>query len=237
VHLHRHGHAGVDLGLRSVEVRPGRTRVVLDDGPLARALGGTLALGVTGEVHAENAAAAALAASALGYPPQAIAEGLAQYRGVPGRFELVHDRPCVVVDYAHTPDGLERTLVTARAIADARVWVVFGCGGERDTGKRAPMGAIADRLADVVVVTSDNPRREDPSIIADAIERGASPRARWIRELDRAAAIALAIEGAADGDVIVIAGKGHETTQTIGTEARPFADAEVCRAALAHRRR
>ena len=191
---------------------------------------------MVGGVHAQNALAAALAAHALGYPADAIGRGLATFAGVPGRFEVVARAPLVIVDYAHTPDGLIGTLATARELApDGRVVCVFGCGGNRDRGKRPQMGAIADAAADVVVLTTDNPRHEDPRAIAAEILAGVTTaRARWIVELDRARAIEVAIAMARPTDVVVIAGKGHEQVQEIEGAMLPFSDAEVARAT--HRR-
>ncbi len=227
-----------ELAAGAVEVRPGGTRVPLAPSPFARELGGVLELAVTGGVHAQNALGAALAARAAGYPADAIRAGLAGFRGVPGRFEAVGERPLVVVDYAHTPDGLVGTLATARELcrAGGRVICVFGCGGDRDRGKRPQMAAVVDERADVAVLTTDNPRREDPAAIAADVRAGAAaPRARWIEELDRARAIELAIALAGPDDLVVIAGKGHEQVQEVGDEKRPFSDAEVARAAIARR--
>ncbi|MEO8552507.1 MAG: cyanophycin synthetase, partial [Kofleriaceae bacterium] len=188
-----------------------------------------------GAVHAQNALAAALAAHALGYAGDAIRRGLAAFVGVPGRFEVVARAPLVIVDYAHTPDGLAGTLATARALG-ARVICVFGCGGNRDRGKRPEMGAVADGAADTVVLTTDNPRHEDPEAIAAEILTGApAPRARWIVELDRARAIELALALARPADIVVIAGKGHERVQEIAGAALPFSDADVVRAVTTRR--
>lgn len=223
--------AGADLAASGIEVRSGGTRITLHPSPLASTLGGSLELAVTGGVHAQNALAAALAADAVGYPASAIRCGLARFVGVPGRFELVAHDPTVVVDYAHTPDGLAGTLATARALCrTGRVICVFGCGGERDRGKRSQMGAVADASADVVIVTNDNPRRESPAVIAEEIRRGApSARATWHLELDRARAIALAIANARVEDIIVIAGKGHEEVQELGDRVVPFSDVRIAR--------
>ncbi|MEO8844298.1 MAG: UDP-N-acetylmuramyl-tripeptide synthetase [Kofleriaceae bacterium] len=211
-----------------IDVSRAGTRVVLG-GELADHFGGAIALGVVGGVHAQNAMAAALAGHALGYSRDAIRLGLAAFVGVPGRFEVVAHEPLVVVDYAHTPDGLAGTLATARALA-TRVICVFGCGGNRDRGKRPEMGAIADRDADVVVVTTDNPRHDDPRTIAAEIMVGASaPRAQWIVELDRARAIEVALAMAGPTDIVVIAGKGHEQVQELAGAAVPFSDADVVR--------
>ncbi len=233
------GHTA-DLGAERVIVGAGGTRVALAPSPLADRLPGGLRLTVVGAVHAENAMAAALACDALGYPADAITRGLGEFPGVPGRFEIIATSPLVVVDYAHTPDGLERTLQAGRGLAGAggRLICVFGCGGERDRGKRPQMGAIAHRLADQVVLTSDNPRREDPAAIAAQVRGGAAgPGASWEVELDRAAAIATAIGRAGPGDVVLIAGKGHERVQEIGGAALPFSDVDVARCWLREPRR
>jgi UDP-N-acetylmuramoyl-L-alanyl-D-glutamate--2,6-diaminopimelate ligase len=224
----------VTLGAKTVELAAGRTRVVLADSELARELGGVLELGVTGGVHAQNALGAALAARAAGYSIKAIRTGLERFRGVAGRFEVVAERPLVVVDYAHTPDGLVGTLATARELCRGRLICVFGCGGDRDRGKRPQMGAIVDARADVAVLTTDNPRFEDPAAIAEAVRTGApEPRARWVVELDRARAIELAIGEAAPDDVVVIAGKGHEQIQEVRGQELPFSDVEIAKSALA----
>lgn len=225
------------LAARSVEVTAAGTRIVLQPSALAEALGGALELQLVGEVFAENALAAACAAHAVGVEADAIRRGLAGCPGVAGRFEVFNKRtgPVVAVDYAHTPDALARTCATARALAGAgRVIVVFGAGGETDAGKRGPMGEAVGVAADIAVVTTDNPRTEDPGAIAAALiaglERGG--RARVIVEPDRALAIALAIAEARADDVVVIAGKGHETGQLIGGEALPFSDRDEVRARL-----
>ncbi len=233
----RYGYgAGADLRVAKVEVTLAGTRVALRQGPRASALGGELRLSVHGEVHAENALAAALAGEALGYGPEVIRRGLETFGGVPGRFEVVARAPLVVVDYAHTPDGLRRTLRTARSLG-ARLICVFGCGGERDRAKRPAMGAVAHGLADLVVLTNDNPRREAPEAIAAAIERGRrGPGARWLRILDRGKAIRAALAQAQPSDVVVLAGRGHESMQDLGGQAVPFDDAAVARALLAEGR-
>ncbi len=224
--------AALPLALSAGEVRVDRggTLVRLAPSPFADALGNAVRLRIIGAVHAENALAAALAARGLGYDAATIRAGLEGFCGVDGRFQVVLREPLAAVDYAHTPDALARTLDLARELAagsGGRVWCVFGCGGDRDQGKRPQMGVIADERADEVVLTNDNPRNEDPERIADAIAAGVpSPRAHWTRELDRAAAIALALRGARPADVVIVAGKGHERTQTIGAQTLPFSDAE-----------
>ncbi len=149
---------------------------------------------------------------------------------MPGRFEPVDaGQPfAVIVDYAHTPDGLEQVLKAARDLAmGGAVAVVFGSGGDRDPSKRPPMGEVASRLADRVVLTSDNPRGEDPDTIIEAIRRGIKDPSSVRIQPDRRRAIALALGDARPGDVVMIAGKGHETTQTIGDDVSPFDDRTV----------
>ncbi len=192
-----------------------------------------------GAANLSNIAAAAAAALATGVDPEAVGRGLAQAAPVPGRLERIgNEDPAVFVDYAHTPDALERTLAAVRQLAPARVVVVFGCGGDRDRGKRPLMGGIAARLADIVVLTSDNPRSEDPDDILAEIETGVvgviaraeprdleTPGARgYVVEEDREAAIRLALGVAQPADVVVIAGKGHEDYQEIAGVRRPFDD-------------
>jgi UDP-N-acetylmuramoyl-L-alanyl-D-glutamate--2,6-diaminopimelate ligase len=167
-------------------------------------------------------------------PPHAIAAGLESVPAVPGRLEPVDLGQSfqVLVDYAHTPDALTRALEAVRAMKPRKLVCVFGCGGDRDRGKRPLMGAAAVRGADEVVLTSDNPRSEDPATIVREIEAGTrgAPNVRSV--LDRAEAIAIAIEGLRDGDALLIAGKGHETYQILGDRTIPFDDREVARGAL-----
>ncbi|MEQ1707619.1 MAG: UDP-N-acetylmuramoyl-L-alanyl-D-glutamate--2,6-diaminopimelate ligase [Terricaulis sp.] len=192
----------------------------------------TLELPLIGEFQALNAVCAAALALATGESPQAVWAGMAALKPVRGRMEHVGQSKSgghVFVDYAHTPDGLDVLLRAARPHAPGRVVVVFGCGGERDTDKRAKMGAIAARQADVVIVTDDNPRSEDPAAIRAQILRGA-PQASEIA--DRARAIGEAISLLRPGDAVLIAGKGHETGQIIKGVTHPFSDQDVARAAL-----
>ncbi|MBE7478485.1 MAG: UDP-N-acetylmuramyl-tripeptide synthetase [Polyangiaceae bacterium] len=225
-----------DLVARDVSISAAGTRVELEPSSLAEALGGNLHTQLIGQVFAENALAAAAGALAAGVDAAAVARGIADCPGVPGRFELVAREPVVVaVDYAHTPDALGRTADTARALAGkARVIVVFGAGGGADPEKREPMGRAVGERADVAIVTTDNPRREDPKLIAKALVRGAQRggRAYVVTELDRRAAIRQALERAKPGDVVVIAGKGHEQGQVIGDETLPFSDVEEAGKAL-----
>ncbi len=188
-----------------------------------------------GRFNVSNALAAATTAAQLGIPDATIAQGLAAAAPVPGRFESVDEgQPfAVLVDYAHKPGALEGALAAARdAAGRGRVIVVVGAGGDRDISKRPQMGEVAARLADSVVLTSDNPRGEDPLAIIDAIRRGMPIGASVAVEPDRAAAIALAVEDARPGDVVVIAGKGHEAVQIIGDRTIAFDDRVVARDAL-----
>jgi UDP-N-acetylmuramoyl-L-alanyl-D-glutamate--2,6-diaminopimelate ligase len=191
-------------------------------------------IGLAGKHNVANALAAATSCAQLGVPTGLIASGLAGARPIPGRWERVDAGQdfAVIVDYAHTPDGLEQLLEAARAAAGPahRVLVVFGAGGDRDRAKRPQMGELATRLADVAVLTSDNPRSEDPLVIIDEVAAGAAPSV--VIRPDRAEAIAEAIGRAVTGDVVVIAGKGHETGQQIGDRVLPFDDRDVARAAL-----
>jgi UDP-N-acetylmuramoyl-L-alanyl-D-glutamate--2,6-diaminopimelate ligase len=184
-------------------------------------------LRMRGRFNVLNALAAATTAHHLGIPVADVAAGLESVPTVPGRFEAVDGgQPfMVVVDYAHTPDGLEQALTAARELASGgRVIVVFGAGGDRDHAKRPMMGETAARLADVAFLTSDNPRSEDPAAIIDEVRAGVSGIDRLVVEPDRAQAIAAAVAEAEPGDVVVIAGKGHETGQEIAGVVHPFDD-------------
>ncbi|HMC38948.1 MAG TPA: cyanophycin synthetase, partial [Acidimicrobiales bacterium] len=189
---------------------------------------------VGGVFNVANAVAAATCAAGLGIAPDAIDSGLAAVESVPGRFQLVDaGQPfAVVVDYAHTPDGLAKVLEAARQICAGRLVAVFGAGGDRDREKRPLMGATAARLADLVLVTSDNPRSEDPDRIIAEVLSGAAEAGNVQADPDRAAAIATALATAAPGDVVVIAGKGHEKGQEIAGRVLPFDDVEVATQAL-----
>jgi UDP-N-acetylmuramoyl-L-alanyl-D-glutamate--2,6-diaminopimelate ligase len=197
--------------------------------------GRRLHLPLGGIANVANALAAAGAALELGLDEGAVVDGLATAGSVPGRYQLIEcGQPFrVVVDYAHTPDALEQLLVAARAGRTGRVLVVFGCGGDRDMDKRPLMGRVAATLADVVVVTSDNPRQEDPGAILADVVAGASGPGDVRTELDRRTAIAGALALAGPGDVVLVAGKGHETVQTIGTSSLSFDDREVVAEELA----
>jgi UDP-N-acetylmuramoyl-L-alanyl-D-glutamate--2,6-diaminopimelate ligase len=185
-----------------------------------------------GRFNVENVLGAVAAARLLGIADEAIVTGVEHLAGVPGRFEAVEEgQPfTVLVDYAHTPEALANVLNEARALTGERLLCVFGCGGDRDRGKRPVMGDVVSRLADVVVVTSDNPRSEEPTAIIDEILAGVTGEAEV--EPDRAAAIEWALERAGEGDVVVIAGKGHEQGQEFRDRTVPFDDHEVAREAL-----
>jgi UDP-N-acetylmuramoyl-L-alanyl-D-glutamate--2,6-diaminopimelate ligase len=209
---------------------------------------------LVGRPNAYNILAAAAAAVALDLPFSAIEAGIAALQHVPGRFQVVSDPADavrVIVDYAHTDDALRNLLETARPLTGGRVITVFGCGGDRDRTKRPLMGAVAARLSDLVIVTSDNPRSEDPARIIDEIRRGilmpadrtppkgqgAGPSATpSLAIVDRREAIEKAIREARAGDLVLIAGKGHEKYQVIGDRTLPFDDVEIAGAALARRR-
>jgi UDP-N-acetylmuramoyl-L-alanyl-D-glutamate--2,6-diaminopimelate ligase len=206
---------------------------------------------LVGRPNVYNILAAVSAATALDVPLDAIERGLQSLDGVPGRFQVVSgakDEVTVVVDYAHTDDALRNLLETARPLANGRLITVFGCGGDRDRTKRPLMGAVAGRLSDVIVITSDNPRSEDPNRIIEEIQRGLTADTRRrdpatgrdsaqqvLTIVDRREAITRAIELAAPGDVVLVAGKGHEKYQVIGNAVLPFDDVAVAREALERR--
>jgi UDP-N-acetylmuramoyl-L-alanyl-D-glutamate--2,6-diaminopimelate ligase len=183
-------------------------------------------LPLIGDFNVTNALAAAACAWSLGGAPAEIAARLAVLPQVPGRLEIVHARPTVLRDYAHTPDALERAIEAVRPFAAGRVIVVFGCGGDRDRGKRPEMGRIAAAGADVAIVTSDNPRTEDPERILDDIEAGMGDVAHERIE-DRREAIARALTLAEPDDLVLLAGKGHETYQIRGTTKLPFDERQI----------
>ena len=200
---------------------------------------------LVGRPNVYNILAAVAATAALDVPIEAIERGITALDGVPGRFQVVStpgDAVTVVVDYAHTDDALRNLLETARPLAHGRLITVFGCGGDRDRTKRPLMGAVAGRLSDVIVITSDNPRSEEPGRIIEEIQRGITPDTRRGAEqrivaiADRRAAIDRAIGMAHPGDLVLVAGKGHERYQVIGRETTPFDDVQVARDALAQRR-
>lgn len=209
----------------AIEIAPEHSRF--------RVAGQAYVMPLPGRFNIANALAVIAAVRRMGIADARIAAALAEMPGVPGRMErFSNDRCTVLVDYAHTPDALERVLETAREMTTARVFVVFGCGGGRDAGKRPQMGAVAERLADRCYLTSDNPRSEDPRVIMADIRAGMQREPAAMLE-DRAAAIDTAIAAAEAGDVVVVAGKGAETEQIAGNRRRHFDDREQVRAALA----
>jgi UDP-N-acetylmuramoyl-L-alanyl-D-glutamate--2,6-diaminopimelate ligase len=191
-----------------------------------------VALPLIGDFNIANALAAAAAAWTLGMRLSDVAARLSTLPQVPGRLEILNEQPTVLRDYAHTPDALERALDAVRPFTIGSLTVVFGCGGDRDRGKRPEMGRIAESHADRAIVTSDNPRTEDPQRILDDIEAGMSA-GRHERVEDRREAIARAIAGAGADDVILLAGKGHETYQIRGTVKYPFDEREIVQAIIA----
>lgn len=194
-------------------------------------------LPLLGRFNVENALGAAAAALSQGESLEMVAARLAESPQVPGRMERLASDPCVVLrDYAHTPDALERALGALRPLTRGRLIAVFGCGGDRDKGKRPVMGGIVARDADLAIVTSDNPRTEDPERILDDVEEGMGETPH-LRIVDRRAAIARAIGIARPDDTIVLAGKGHETYQVIGKEKFPFDEREIVGDVLKARRR
>jgi len=248
--------AGADLRIAAHRPTASGSEVTLEIGPGvapdssgARTL--TIASPLLGALNARNLAAAAAAALAIGLPVETVARGLGLVRGVPGRFERVDDGGefLVLVDYAHTDDALSQLLRAVRSLKPRRIITVFGCGGDRDREKRPRMGFAAASASDVVVVTSDNPRSEDPLAIIDGIlpgvrralaaggEPGALPEERCRVVPDRREAIRRAIEMAGEGDCVVIAGKGHEPYQILADRTVPFDDRQVARDALAGLRR
>ena len=228
--LHERGHEQLlTFGLSSeADVSPEELDL---SGPVTRLRVGELELrtGLPGAFNVENVLAAVAGARLLGVPDRSIAAGVSALESVPGRMEPVDEgQPfSVLVDYAHKPEALEAVLHTARTLTDGRVLCVFGCGGDCYRGKRPMMGRIASDLSDVVILTTDNPRNEDPQAIVDEIAAGGAPDEV---ELDRRRAIARAVELARPGDVILVAGRGHETQQELaGGRTVPFDDRDVLR--------
>jgi len=220
--------APADVWAREVRAGEGGVEMVLE------VSGGSspVHLPLFGDFNVANAVGCAAVLWALGWPVEEIAAGLETLPQVPGRLERVPTPPgtaTVVIDYAHTPDALERALAALRPLVRGRLWVVFGAGGDRDPGKRPEMGRVAAEGADLAVMTSDNPRTEDPERIIDGIESGMGSAPR-LRVSDRREAIRHALLNAAPEDLILLAGKGHETYQIVGREKRPFDERQVVRA-------
>jgi UDP-N-acetylmuramoyl-L-alanyl-D-glutamate--2,6-diaminopimelate ligase len=221
----------VTFGLhQAADVRA--TGLVLDAAGSRFQLGGRfgsaeVTLPLLGDFNVANALAAAATGLALGLPLGTVSQRLSMAPQVPGRMERISDTPCIVLrDYAHTPDALERALTSLRPLTAGRLIVVFGCGGDRDRGKRSIMGRIAVERAHLAIVTSDNPRTENPDAIIDDVEQGMGS-APHLRITDRLAAIRTALNEAHSGDTILLAGKGHETYQVIGTEKLHFDEREI----------
>ncbi|MDO8666804.1 MAG: cyanophycin synthetase, partial [Gemmatimonadales bacterium] len=198
----------------------------------ARGKSAKVVLPLLGRFNVENALGAAAAAIALGRDLDEVAARLSRTPQVPGRMERVAESPCVVLrDYAHTPDALQRALAAVRPLTKGRLILVFGCGGDRDRGKRPAMGAIAAEGAHLPILTSDNPRTESPSRVLDDVEEGMG-KTPHLRIVDRRAAIARAVAIARPEDTILLAGKGHETYQVVGTERLPFDERDVVAEAI-----
>ncbi len=216
-------HPTADIRAAEVTLDAAGSRFVLT----SRSGAAPVMLPLLGDFNVSNALAASAGALALGTPLAQVVARLAQAPQVPGRMEKLSDRPCVVLrDYAHTPDALERALATLRPLTRGRLVVLFGCGGDRDRGKRPIMGRIAIARADLAVVTSDNPRSEDPDAIIDEIERGMG-EATHLRITDRLAAIRRVLDDAGPDDTILLAGKGHEIYQVVGTQKLPFDERRI----------
>jgi len=217
-----------DVRASGMVLNPGGSRFLLS----GRFGSAEASLPLLGDFNVANALAAAACALGLGRPLEEIVRRLAGAPQVPGRMERIAESPCVVLrDYAHTPDALARALATLRPLTPGRLIVVFGCGGDRDRGKRPIMGKIAAQSADLAIATSDNPRTESPEAILDDIERGMRG-VQHLRIPDRLAAIHAALEQGRPGDAILLAGKGHETYQIIGTVKVPFDERQVVLAAV-----
>ncbi len=221
-----------DLVARDIELSPDGSRFTLATAQESL----PVRLPIAGVYNVQNAMAAAAAALGAGLALAEVVAALEDAPAPPGRFERVdRGQPfSVVVDYAHTPDGIAKLLGAVRAITPGRVLIVFGCGGDRDRGKRPQMGALAADLADRVYTTTDNPRSEDPAVICDQIESGIKElgKRNYVRELDRRRAIRMAMRDAQPGDAVVIAGKGHEDYQLLGDVVEHFSDREEAALAL-----
>lgn len=180
-----------------------------------------------GQFNIYNSLAIFASLLASSYSPDDVVAVMSELKAAPGRLELVAQNPYVLVDYAHTPDALENVLSTLNQLKKGRLWVVFGCGGDRDKTKRPIMAKVASDYADKIIITSDNPRSEDPQVIIDEIMAGIVDKEAVIALVDREAAIAYALHNADKDDIILIAGKGHESYQQIGRIKQPFSDREV----------
>jgi UDP-N-acetylmuramoyl-L-alanyl-D-glutamate--2,6-diaminopimelate ligase len=233
---------------RSADVTPGPLSLSLEGSTFdVRTPRGALRIrsALVGRPNVYNILAAVSTGTSLGVSSEAIERGVSALRGVPGRFQVVSspkDEVTVIVDYAHTDDALRNLLETTRLLAPGRLITVFGCGGDRDRTKRPLMGAVAGRLSDLILITSDNPRTEDPRRIIEEIRLGITADTRrdnrqtLLTIVDRREAISKAIELARPGDLVLVAGKGHEKYQVIGSQVLPFDDVAVVREALVRRR-
>jgi UDP-N-acetylmuramoyl-L-alanyl-D-glutamate--2,6-diaminopimelate ligase len=231
-------HAKADIQAEAIQLGMDGTKFVVTS-PLGRM---TITSQLVGEHNVSNMLAAIGIGLEMGMPPTRIEQALRSVSNVPGRFERIQAGQdfTVVVDYAHTDDALQRLLEAAQTIKQGRIITVFGCGGDRDPGKRSKMGQVAVRKSDLVIVTSDNPRTEDPHAILADIEKGIEilpPEERCSHQTisDRARAIQVAIETARSGDLVLIAGKGHEDYQILGTQKIHFDDREEARKAIRQR--
>ena len=191
-----------------------------------------VSLPLIGDVNVHNALGSAAVGITVGLSLEEIAASLAKLPQVPGRLEVISHKPTVLRDYAHTPDAIQRALAAIRPFTEGKLILVFGCGGDRDRGKRPEMGKAAEAGADIVIITNDNPRTEDPEQILDDIEKGMKP-GRHQRIVKRKAAIQSALSQAGEGDVVLLAGKGHETYQIVGTTRLPFDEKIIVRELLA----
>jgi len=223
--------ARADVLVSNVDVSLDGTRFTLQPPQGERIV---VAMKLRGAFVPANAAVAAAGAMAMGASPDSVRAGLQAVDRVPGRFEALggHDRPVVIIDYAHTPDGFERVLGTCRSLNPNRIVTVFGCGGDRDRAKRPIMGGIAERMSDRCYLTTDNPRTERVEDIIKDI-RGGMTGKDVVVELDRERAIRSAIEESRPGDLVALLGKGHEDYQILGKEKVPFSDRQIAEEGLA----
>ena len=224
-------HHGPQLLASNLELLPNGSRFILRVGQETAPVD----LPLLGLFNIENALAAAGVAWVAGMTLTEIAQGLSSAPQVPGRMQRIADDPVsVLIDFAHTPDALERVLKTLRPLIEGRLIVLFGAGGDRDKGKRPRMGDVVSRLADLSFVTSDNPRTEDPEVIIDDVVAGMGEEASYQRFVDRREAIVAAVRETRPGDLLILAGKGHETYQVLGLEKLPFNEAAIVRELLGH---
>jgi UDP-N-acetylmuramoyl-L-alanyl-D-glutamate--2,6-diaminopimelate ligase len=189
----------------------------------------SLSIHALGQFNIYNSLAVFSSLLASGHSPEAVVRTMTHLKAAPGRMEIVSKSPYVLVDYAHTPDALENVLITLSQLKKGSLWVVFGCGGDRDKTKRPIMGEAASRFADNIIITSDNPRSEDPQVIIEEIAGGVSKDSSLFKLSNREEAIAFALSKASENDIILIAGKGHEAYQQIGQVKHAFSDQEVVR--------